>query len=94
MSAPKFTPGPWRTNLCVTSPAGRVAIEPDIAVVYVQATRYGDAQSKTRLANARLIAAAPDLHAACHALIYGDDLQVAIDLARAALAKARWEAQP
>ena len=39
-------------------------------------------------ADARLIAAAPEMHAALVALIRTDDLQMAIDLARSALAKA------
>jgi hypothetical protein len=39
--------------------------------------------------DAKLIAAAPELLAACVALIRGDDLQKAIDLARAAIAKAQ-----
>lgn len=37
---------------------------------------------------ARLIAARPDMADALRLLIYGDDLQAAIDAARAALAKA------
>jgi hypothetical protein len=55
------TPGPWTTDLRITTQAGRVAIEPDIAVVYVQPSRYDGSESKRRLANARLIAAAPEL---------------------------------
>lgn len=62
-----FTAGPWHTDLTISSPAGRVAIEPDIAIVYVQPSRYDETVSKQRLANARLIAAAPDLLAACQA---------------------------
>lgn len=40
-----------------------------------------------RDANARLIAAAPEMLAACEALIRGDNLQRAIDIARVVLAK-------
>ena len=58
---PKHTPGPWTCNGKITTQAGRVVIEPDIAVVYIQESRYAAVQSKTRLANAALIAAAPDL---------------------------------
>ena len=61
----EHTPGPWQTDLEISSKAGRVAIEPDIAVVYVQPNRYDESASKQRLANARLIAAAPDLLAVC-----------------------------
>jgi hypothetical protein len=38
-------------------------------------------------ANARLIAAAPDLYAACVALVNGDDMD-AMNMARAAIARA------
>jgi hypothetical protein len=69
MSDAKHTPGPWQTNLEISSQAGRVAIEPDIAVVYVQSNRYDATASKQRLANARLIAAAPDLYEVVRELV-------------------------
>jgi hypothetical protein len=65
----KHTEGPWTTDLVISSQAGRVAIEPDIAIVYVQPSRYDGSESKRRLANARLIASAPDLLAALEALV-------------------------
>jgi hypothetical protein len=55
------TPGPWATDLKISSQAGRVVIEPDIAIVYVQPSRYDETVSKARLANARLISAAPEM---------------------------------
>jgi hypothetical protein len=63
------TPGPWRTE----QRHDRIKVEPDIAVVYVQQSQYDGSQSKTRTANAKLIAAAPDLIAACLAFIEADN---------------------
>jgi hypothetical protein len=65
----KHTEGPWTTDLVISSQAGRVAIEPDIAIVYVQPSRYDGSESKRRLANARLIACAPDLLAALEEML-------------------------
>lgn len=78
------TPGPWK----VYNNA-----DDDIGVLGICELRSPRGQSSPRewpedLANANLIAAAPDLLAAAQALIYTDNLQRAIDLARAALAKA------
>ncbi len=69
----KHTEGPWTTDLVISSQAGRVAIEPDIAIVYVQPSRYDGSESKRRLANARLIASAPDLLAACEEALRLED---------------------
>lgn len=91
----EHTPGPWQTDLEISSKAGRVAIEPDIAVVYVQPNRYDESASKQRLANARLIAAAPDLLAVCielsSAADYWSEYDVPLGIVerlRAAIAKA------
>lgn len=82
----KFTAGPWR------------AAGPRVYAAPVDANSarrmVADCNSLLRSrtvadeANARLISAAPDLLAACVALIKTDDLQAAIDLARAAIEKA------
>jgi hypothetical protein len=93
----KHTEGPWTTDLVISSQAGRVAIEPDIAIVYVQPSRYDGSESKRRLANARLIAAAPDLLAALENIIglvdkmdaWNDTRDEIQHAARAAIAKAR-----
>lgn len=78
MSAAKHTPGPWRlggeqhiANHVFGGHAGGIAI-------------CFAAQGQD---DARLIAAAPELLEACLALIKTDDLQAAIDKARAAIAK-------
>jgi hypothetical protein len=91
----KHTPGPWKTDFKISSNAGRVAIEPDIAIIYVQSNRYDGEQSKTRLANAALIAAAPDLLTVCKELAesaaYWSDYDVllgTVDRLNAAIAKA------
>lgn len=83
----QHTPAPWKpmgagisaTMVSVTNKAGRR--------VAMRVAVCKDGDRETVQANARLIAAAPDLLAACEALIKTDDLQKAIDLARAALAK-------
>lgn len=88
-----FTPGPWKVNdrypFWVDGPDGGriVDLEP-----------YGYPMIDAARANAHLIAAAPDLYAACQAMIraYQDTTEdgykarvVAIDTISAALAKAR-----
>jgi len=89
MSAPKWTSGKWRVGggaSRVFGPNRDDGRLPELVCVLTSGI-----PTQRQRANVRLIASAPDLYAACHALIYGDDLQVAIDLARAALAKARGE---
>jgi len=82
----KHTPGPWRVNhRCVEDEARNA-----IASVY----RNVDGTGHNK-ANARLIAAAPDLLAACEAILSGwghqDGVSRAVEKARAARAKARGE---
>ena len=88
----EFTPGPWRVELgsdkrewgYVRCDLGRNATCKGIAVARV--TRICGAHSE---ANARLIAAAPDLYAALHALVNCVEPSPARwELARAAIAKA------
>lgn len=93
----KFTPGPWSTDLKVSSQAGRVVIEPDVAIVYVQSNRYDSSQSKQRIANARLIATAPELLEALEWVIQCTDGDLpqgtyeCLENARAVIAKATGE---
>lgn len=81
----RYMPGPWRTSVTTNHDAiydhwgNRVAV--------IDREEFNFAQDEKR-SNARLIAAAPELLAACVALIRTDDLQTAIDLARTAIAKA------
>lgn len=93
-----FTPGPWHSDLTISSQAGRVSIEPDIAIVYVQPSRYDESVSKQRLDNARLIAAAPELYdavidclgwMACHCGHPACKQCRATKIAEAAIAKAK-----
>jgi hypothetical protein len=53
MSRHKWTPEPWTMH----PRPDRFKIEPDIAVVYAQQSRYDDSQSKAREANAARIVA-------------------------------------
>lgn len=62
MAEPKFTPGPWRINKYRSVGAGELGTAPIVAHVepfYGDDRKYGDDD-----ANARLIAASPDLHEA------------------------------
>lgn len=97
MSETKWTPGPWEissnfTGPLVISPAGKK----DDAIAYVFGTTFRQVQ-----ADARLIAAAPDMAEALEKLIGWEDtirtyipnggLTSALTAARSALAKARGE---
>ena len=80
--AADFTPGPWHVS-------GKQSIRG------LQGEYIARANWQNGPANARLIAAAPDMYAVCDALeraIGIVDLEDAVALARAALAKARGEA--
>lgn len=95
MSAPAFTPGPWQY---LRSPSGPIRVGPshNCTVAVAPFPPTGDQE-----ANARLIAASPDLYealdrinvAACYASEEDTDAREAVllhigELARAALAKA------
>jgi hypothetical protein len=82
----KHTPGPWEffDTLCI----GVMSAQSDVA----HCSGYdGNRSRDEELANARLIAAAPDLLAALEALLSYDDMVECADMARAAIAKARGE---
>lgn len=88
------TPGPWRVNKYRSIGAGEHGTKPIVAHVepfYGDDTRYGD-----DTANARLIAAAPELLAALNELLKFDSTAYAkgSDRANALLAakKAAWAA--
>lgn len=92
MSEEKHTPGPWRVgkggpNMCPT-----VGTEKGLMVAMVA---YGD--SHPTQANARLIAAAPDLLEALEnltiAIGMGWDLDGVLEVSRAAIAKAKGDQQ-
>lgn len=65
MSAPGFTPGPWsvRNGDTVVGPLGNVVAE--CCGYSVDATAAAQRKQGGREANAALLAAAPDLFAAC-----------------------------
>ncbi len=93
MSEPKWTPGPWTTDLGPNESA-EICMAPDgelIADCYLMTTGNGSGH-----ANARLIAAAPELYEALQAFVnwrYAEDPDdgSVTDAAYAALAKARGE---
>ena len=89
MSAPNTTPGPWAVTLSPT--AGRFNLFGETHVgSFVSGSRQRVSQG---LADARLIAAAPDMYEALEDLIYAcADHYLDTSAARAALAKARGEA--
>lgn len=101
MSETKFTPGPWAIN-SLTGPTEIAAVKPfrDIGVAYTDG--YG--ADATGVANARLMAAAPDLYEALTRLLashgpgnaeaHQPGCQCAVHEAMAALAKARAEPTP
>lgn len=70
MSETKHTPGEWTVETVRTSVGHAHRIQPISACIYVDHRAIGDIDDKTMkaAANARLIAAAPDLLAACQAI--------------------------
>jgi hypothetical protein len=92
MTTPKHTPGPWRW---VDPPEGQDE-GPLARLVAADGTEVLNFDPSCGWppddANARLICAAPDLLAACEAIIAGwghqDGVSRAVELARAAVAKA------
>lgn len=95
MSKPKFTPGPWRTDCRLIGGQIRITQVPNANMTVAQVNgRQGEQE-----ANARLIAAAPELLEALERLMLsrdaswtgGHDWEEALDEAAAALAKARGE---
>jgi hypothetical protein len=95
-AAAKFTPGPWHVH----GANGNVVYAPDGWIADVRAGTKGS-HGPAAQANANLIAAAPDLYAACKALIAYQEseeewsilvatkaYESAVAMARAAIAKA------
>jgi hypothetical protein len=104
MNTPKHTPGPWRIfnagrgrTLSIHGPRGELGTNED-CVVNWPGFDSCDKPKRERVANARLIAAAPDLLEALEAFAaaefgemdaYRARLSIAAEKARAALTKAR-----
>lgn len=96
MSEPLHTPGPWTAYVMT----GEVTVESRCARILYMATIDGDAEA---IADAHLIAAAPDLRAAVSAMLaveqtvfgspqhatYGERYHAATTAMRAALAKSQ-----
>lgn len=92
------TPGPWAVSIDDTGgnfsgwPSVQAAPERDVSVVHRAGFKqefWGDLSQRECLANARLIAAAPDLLAALKAVVsVADRKTTEFDQARAAIAKA------
>jgi len=104
MSDTKWTPGPWVLETVKTSvgvchkvgpfPAKREDDKPRHACLYADYPSDFNPADQALLANARLIAAAPDLYEALQACIdYGSmtGAEWVVEKARASLAKARGE---
>jgi len=93
MSAPNFTPGPWRIG--TPPPNGEQTIGTSKGMMVAVVTTGGDTPT---LSNARLIAAAPELYEALLTFLenYPAGETMVLDgvfvQARVALAKARGEA--
>jgi hypothetical protein len=93
----KHTPGPWNCNRA--SAAGREIIVSEVSPVDVAVLSHRDKSQSEINANARLIAAAPDLLEALSRLIEIEDgpgmavigWEGAMERAYAAIAKARGE---
>jgi hypothetical protein len=91
----KFTPGPWETCDAWGPSKDGICIGELAAQQKIIASCTGYYGRETSQANARLIAAAPELYEALKDLLeelatgedYGDELVFALDKARAALAK-------
>lgn len=93
-----FTPGPWRVSDRVQDYAPQVRVMPERgrAVAFIEECDGKDAPHEERRANARLIAAAPEMYEPLRLLL--DDFESVMDKtttpilgrgkARAALAKA------
>lgn len=95
MNETKHTPGPWHVDgMSIFAPTDHIAAK-DVAVM----VNDGNSSIAERGANALLIAAAPELLAACEMLVKGigehggnyTDCLEASRVARAALAKAKGE---
>lgn len=88
----KHTPGPWRYDRCNSSPTTGEHMIAGGKPGYLAEVR--DCGSGDVSANARLIAAAPDLLEACKAVdeaTRGGDYEAAFKAVRAAIAKATGE---
>jgi hypothetical protein len=104
MSEAKHTPGPWSVVIDDTGgeftgwPSIVASPEIDCAVIHRAGFKkefWGDLSQRECIANARLIASAPDLLEALRSLIdmdvayqRGQRVEAAVDVARAAIAKA------
>lgn len=85
-----ITPGPWATER-ITPRIIRIGSDDKFIGEVYSGQLEGDANESEAESNARLITAAPDLLAACHAALeMGDDFE-AEKLVRAAIAKAEGE---
>lgn len=97
MGRTQITPGPWMVSKPRTYVLGGYKAHGfplsgggmALGAAWNGAFGREDLTMPERLANAAAMGATPELLAACEALIFGDDLQVAIDKARAALARVK-----
>lgn len=81
----KFTPGPWKMQESSTRP---VTVYSDRGSIAYLSWVGSESNNQTSVANAHLIAAAPDLLEALQGLMYQDCGEPAFINARAAIAKA------
>jgi hypothetical protein len=91
MSESKFTPGPWDYHFTEINPYHAYIHGDDKECIALMDSRGGLAKTDEIKANARLIAAAPDLLAACEAFVEADcqdGASLAFSMAVDAIAKA------
>jgi hypothetical protein len=92
MSQSKFTPGPWKTS--GVNPHRIIAVEGRSVGLEICATKGFLAEYREQsLANAQLIAAAPDLLAALKHLVHWHDQLSPADIAKAESVIAKAEGQ-
>ena len=92
----KFTPGPWTVKTGFVQSANNLLywqIEKDHDCIVANQFYYAADDEEASQANARLIAAAPDMYAALQLFIIGANVSyiTALEIARAAIAKADGE---
>jgi hypothetical protein len=80
------TPGPWYVGVYAAHES--VFVDSGDGCIYIATTASRDVPSQQRHANARLIAAAPDMYEALKAMLDPNECTRDVDLAIAALHKA------
>lgn len=98
MSKPKFTPGPWRVNYSDIQAKDYDSSEFNLTVARINAFSASREEQLEEIANAALIAAAPEMYEALENILAylnqdptAGDVTYAVSKVEQALAKARGE---